>query len=220
MDANFITHKLGPFPLWAWIGVSVAGLIVWTQLHPKAAVSVPKGTAGLSGTSAANLPNGTAFDPQGLTVVNEGYNPPSVTINNAPMPDVVGRQPQFSNFVIDYKRGEISGVNADSTLTGLTPAQWSVYDNPYNNARAIIVNKDGTPAPASAPIVAPVAPSAPAPRTVTVAPWTAGNTPWNSTLSGIAQHYYNDASQYMRIAQANGIANPDLIHPGQQILVP
>jgi LysM repeat protein len=40
------------------------------------------------------------------------------------------------------------------------------------------------------------------------------------TLSAIAKRFYGKASDYPRIAAANGIANPDLIHPGQQLIIP
>ncbi|MBW0091865.1 LysM peptidoglycan-binding domain-containing protein [Pseudonocardia sp. KRD-184] len=40
------------------------------------------------------------------------------------------------------------------------------------------------------------------------------------SLSKIAKQFYGNGGDYMRIAQANGIANPDLIHPGQDLLIP
>lgn len=55
--------------------------------------------------------------------------------------------------------------------------------------------------------------------TVTVVKWTANNTPWNSTLSGIADHYHVSGG-YQALAKLNGIANPNDIHPGQKIKVP
>lgn len=67
---------------------------------------------------------------------------------------------------------------------------------------------------------------APAPKpkpqqyaTVTVAKWTSSNTPWNSTLSGIADHYHVSGG-YQALAKLNGIKNPNLIYPGQKIKVP
>jgi len=42
------------------------------------------------------------------------------------------------------------------------------------------------------------------------------------SLSKIAKQYYNDASQYMKIFNANKdqLSNPDLIKPGQQLKIP
>jgi nucleoid-associated protein YgaU len=42
------------------------------------------------------------------------------------------------------------------------------------------------------------------------------------TLSAIAQRFYGDAGQYMRIFEANQdkLDNPDMIHPGQDLVIP
>ncbi len=56
-------------------------------------------------------------------------------------------------------------------------------------------------------------------QTVTVAKWTPGNTPWNSTLSGIAEHFKVQGG-YQELAKLNGIKDPNLIYPGQKIKVP
>ncbi len=42
------------------------------------------------------------------------------------------------------------------------------------------------------------------------------------TLSEIAQKFYGDGSRdsYMKIAQANGLDNPDLIRVGQKLQIP
>ena len=52
----------------------------------------------------------------------------------------------------------------------------------------------------------------PAPQTYTVQR--------GDTLSAIAKRFYGHAGEYRRIAAANNIANPDLIHPGQQLVIP
>jgi nucleoid-associated protein YgaU len=42
------------------------------------------------------------------------------------------------------------------------------------------------------------------------------------TLSAIAQHFYNDASQYIKIFEANKslLSSPDKIAPGQVLTIP
>ena len=40
------------------------------------------------------------------------------------------------------------------------------------------------------------------------------------TLWGIAKRYYGNGSQYPKIAKANNIKNPDIIHIGQKLLIP
>ncbi|MDI9916303.1 LysM peptidoglycan-binding domain-containing protein [Rhodococcus sp. IEGM 1379] len=68
-----------------------------------------------------------------------------------------------------------------------------------------------TPEPAAAPEPEP-APAAPAAQTYTVE---GGDTLW-----AIAERFYGDGNQYQRIADANGISNPDLINAGQVLTIP
>lgn len=63
--------------------------------------------------------------------------------------------------------------------------------------------------PAEAP---PAEPEPPAARTYTVE---SGDTLW-----AIAERFYGDGSKYQVIADASGIPNPDLIHPGQVLTIP
>ena len=61
-------------------------------------------------------------------------------------------------------------------------------------------------------------PAAPSPS-ATAAPQTY-TVQRGDTLSAIAKRFYGHAGEYRRIAAANNIANPDLIHPGQQLVIP
>src|SRR5215207_7766902 len=63
------------------------------------------------------------------------------------------------------------------------------------------------PEPEAAPPPPLPPPPPPAPRTYTVIS--------GDTLRAIAERFYGDGSKYQRIADASGISNPDLIHPGQ-----
>jgi nucleoid-associated protein YgaU len=53
---------------------------------------------------------------------------------------------------------------------------------------------------------------APAPRTYTVV---SGDSMW-----AIAERFYGDGSKFQVIADASGVADPDLIHPGQVLTIP
>jgi LysM repeat protein len=72
------------------------------------------------------------------------------------------------------------------------------------------------PAPATEPEPAPPPPPPPppppAPRTYTVV---SGDTLW-----AISERFYGDGSKYQVIADASGVSNPDLIHPGQVLTIP
>lgn len=69
-----------------------------------------------------------------------------------------------------------------------------------------------TPVEPAAPAAPPPPPPPPAPRTHTVV---SGDTLW-----AIAEKFYGDGNKYQVIADASGIANPDLIHPGQVLTIP
>ena len=56
-------------------------------------------------------------------------------------------------------------------------------------------------------------------RMVTVVPWRAHDTPWDSTLYGIAVHYHVKGG-YQELAKINHLKNPNDIHPGQKVKVP
>lgn len=114
-------------------------------------------------------------------------------------------------------------------------AKWSTGTNGSSGVRfelqddrnVVVYGGDGTAlwstgtntadgdAPAAEPAVAETpaaAPAAPAQQTYTVQ---SGDTLW-----AIAERYYGDGNQYMKIASANSIANPDLINPGQVLVIP
>jgi hypothetical protein len=64
----------------------------------------------------------------------------------------------------------------------------------------------------AAPAPEPTPEPEPAPRTYTVE---SGDTLW-----AIAERFYGDGSKYQIIADASGISNPDLIHPGEVLTIP
>ena len=71
-----------------------------------------------------------------------------------------------------------------------------------------------TAEPVAEPAPEPVGEAAPEPssRTYTVV---SGDTMW-----AIAERFYGDGSKYQVIADASGVDNPDLIHPGQVLTIP
>ena len=66
-----------------------------------------------------------------------------------------------------------------------------------------------TPEPESAP-----PPPAPEPSTQTYTV-VSGDTLW-----AIAERFYGDGNKYQQIADASGVSDPDLIHPGQVLTIP
>ena len=73
------------------------------------------------------------------------------------------------------------------------------------------------PPPATVKPPVKVPPKKPAPKYTTVGKWRSGNTPWNSTLSGIAKHFNTTVGKLMKLNPK--IKNANVIHAGQKIRV-
>lgn len=71
---------------------------------------------------------------------------------------------------------------------------------------------DAPPPPAEEPKAEEAPAAEPAARKYTVVS--------GDTLFAIAERFYGDGNKYPQIAEASGIANPDLIHPGQELTIP
>ena len=96
-------------------------------------------------------------------------------------------------------------VAADGTTVLWTPNCY-VTEAERAAEEQVVAEEQAQQAPAPAPA------ATPAPQTYTVQR--------GDTLSAIAKRFYGHASEYRRIAAVNNIANPDLIHPGQQLVIP
>jgi nucleoid-associated protein YgaU len=94
---------------------------------------------------------------------------------------------------------------SSDTHTDEPPPPKEMYDKA--DAPEVELAAAESPAPA-----APPPPSPPAPRTYTVVK--------DDTLWAIAERFYGDGNAYRRIAEASGVANPDLIHPGDVLTIP
>jgi LysM domain len=96
---------------------------------------------------------------------------------------------------------------------------WSTHtetDNPPPAAEPAA--PEPAPEAAAGPVAEPIEEAAPEPapepaaRTYTVV---SGDTLW-----AIAERFYGDGSRYQVIADASGVTDPDLIHPGQVLTIP
>ena len=229
MSGGFLMQKTGPLPNWGWMVVAVVGLIVWNaykNAKSSGGSTFASGNVGTGLPSSAHLPPGTALNPSDLILVNEGYNPPSVTINNnipggATAPAATGRVIRFSEddttgalygnldngqeikfrTYADYKKagGKSDLLQHWQSIPGL---DWKTMGGSLNEW---LKENGGADAPQNAA------------RHVIVG---SDSSSWNSTLNGIAQHYYNDTSKATYLMEINGINNSADIKPGQKIIVP
>jgi len=103
---------------------------------------------------------------------------------------------------------------ASNTQTDDAPPPPAAAEAPEPEvAPAAVVEVAPAPeAEAPTPRAAAAPPPPPAPRTYTVV---SGDTLW-----AISERFYGDGSRYQVIADASGISNPDLIHPGQVLTIP
>lgn len=126
----------------------------------------------------------------------------------------------FSNFVKyvrDASNGAIYGVDPNGTMAWLNPAQYKALGDP---AYQSLAGNAAPPAPPvhAAPSPAPAAPAAPAPAAPHTYVVQAGD-----SLSLIAQRTYGNAMMWPTIYNANkGVvgSNPNLIYPGQKLVLP
>ena len=110
------------------------------------------------------------------------------------------------NVVLYAKDGPAWSSKTDTTEPP-PPAPEAEAETP-----AVAPAAEEAPAPAAEPAPPPPPPPPPAARTYTVV---SGDTLW-----AISERFYGDGSKYQVIADASGISNPDLIHPGQVLTIP
>ena len=174
---------------------------------------------GGSPTNASNPPDGLAVTANNTTSIGLKWN----SVANATGYTVAyGTTPDASQWNTATPAGQ-PGVTVGNLSPG-TSYYFKVQGTPASSGAGWagpILGKTSNAAPVPTPAPSPSPSPAPGPHYiyVTVVPWTARNPPWNSTLWGIATHY-NVPGGYQALASLNGISNPSLIHPGQQIKVP
>ncbi len=108
-----------------------------------------------------------------------------------------------------------SGTNTDEAPpapAGDLPATPPAAEAPAPEPEVELAAAEAPAPEAPAPEPEPAPPAPPAPRTYTVV---SGDTLW-----AISERFYGDGNQYQRIADASGVPNPDLIHPGQVLTIP
>lgn len=134
--------------------------------------------------------------------------------NNSDVISAIGQLGQTVQNLINAQNTSNTSGNQNNP----PPQSW--YDDFRQKIQDILKNTVGqiNPPPNNPPPNNPPVNNPPAPvqhRYVTVATWTANNTPWNSTLWGIAHHYGESLSQIEKLNPQ--IKNPNLIYPGQKV---
>lgn len=175
---------------------------------PPPVVTPPTGTV-----YASNPPTGVSASNISATSVTLNWN----KVTNA------------TAYTVTWSGGSttVNGTNTTATISGLKPATNYTFTvqatpaKPGDPAGSVSATTSkgatlggGNPPGSGKPPVGTVQKT----TTVTVVKWTPTNTPWNSTLSGIAAHYGTTVAAIQKLNPS--ITNVNLIHPGQQIIVP
>lgn len=141
---------------------------------------------------------------------------------NAVAPDGSRGMVTLSDTGVNYGQGHgplHSGNEEKVSLQDFKTA-WATSHNELLVTK-MAAHPDGTPLDHPGPVLLPPMPIHPHPFTPPVTPAAANYTVQpGDTLWNIAEHEYGDGSQFHRIADANGITNPALIHPGQALIIP
>lgn len=200
-DVNLAIQSIGAPPQPPQPGTAPSPVVLPPSPGPVYAANPPTGLSVTSTTSStAALVWNRASNAKGYSVTWRAGSEPSQTLT-------------------------VTGTDTTATVAGLQPAttyQIQVQATPARPGDGFASTTVTTPgAPSTTPPVQPPGGGAaiiPA-RTVTVVAWKPPpNTPWDSTLSGIAAH---EGVSLSALEAANPqITNPNLIYPGQQIKIP
>ena len=114
MAMEFITKKMGPLPMWAWIGLGVAGLLILDAQKKKAASSSTTGSSASTGT-------GSTLTAPPFMLIQEGFSGPPNTQSGVAQNTTAGT---FAAYARNDTTGAIYGIRQDGTKVYLSPDQW------------------------------------------------------------------------------------------------
>lgn len=243
MDSNFLTQKVGPLPMVVWIGAGAVGLYISHRAAASNAASAsgsavdsptagngPSGTGpggwlpqqpstDASGSSAATTPaapqDNNAWGSGALQwLLSHNYDP---TLSDSAVRNYLGSLPLSTNqqaLISTLLTGygappEILSPTGQTPtpVTPVTPAQPPPLPKPPTQASP---PPKVVPPP---PVRKPPTPIVHVSRTYTVRP--------GDNLTKIAEMFYHNANwQTIYNANRTKIANPNLIFPGQVLVIP
>jgi hypothetical protein len=129
---NVFTHKIGPLPMWAWVGIAAAVLIGWRLYSGKKAAASQQ-------TTSTTAPDSTAANtvPQ---FVNQTYVSTSAPIgpgatapvatNPSPVGSTPGAQPKPTTTLNQWSYPAPSGLQAYDTAAKGTRISWNAVTGP------------------------------------------------------------------------------------------
>ena len=234
-DKEALTRKLGPLPVWAWgvlLGAVVVGFMIWQN---NAIGNAESGTAAVDATNDADPEvSGTQLTPAGTTVGDTGDVESSYASNllwesaviaylspkgYSPLKIQVALEKYFNGKTLTAADQKI--VNAAVAYAGLPPdgVESAVkLETPTGPAGALVIKKPIGKRPTDAPKALGTGMAKPQAATKSRS-YTVKR---GDTLSAIAKKFYGHSTPaiWQKIASANGLANANVIRPGQKLTIP
>lgn len=197
-----LTQDAGPLPVWAWAGLGTIGLAAYLAHRKKKQMNAASAQQNNQASVQSNL---------GSVPIS------NLSVGASPMPF------QMGDTFVNVPAPTINQSQSTSPTTVNVAAPTTTPTPPSPAPPPTPSNPIATPTPPAQnlpPAPVPKPPAAPAPqKTVTVCSWPN----WCGSLWGIAGKVYGDPTQWPKIYQANkGLigSNPNLIHPGQVLVIP
>lgn len=229
---SVLTKKIGPLPAYAYVLIIVAGAYAWRAYRARTAGA---STAGLDSSAASAAGSAAPVDGTGSsstgstpsdgaagTVVGRTNAQWALTVSNALLAE--GRNPvTVSSAITKYLAGGLLTAQEQALVNE------AVQKYGYPPEGVLPIKPVPTPGPTPKPPVTkpPTKKPTPAPQPKPKPKPTPGPAPSHiytvhagDTLWSIAAHFYGNGNQYPRIAAANHISAPYVIHPGQRLNIP
>jgi hypothetical protein len=134
---NVFTHKIGPLPMWAWLGIVGGGLVAWRLYSSKNAAASSAGTTASTDTTNANqvpqFVNQTYVSTTApLAATSNGAVPaPTPTPTNpSPVSPAPASQPKPTTTLAGWSYPAPSGLKASAISDSGYSLNWSAVTGP------------------------------------------------------------------------------------------
>lgn len=215
--------QVGPLPAWAWVA-AVAGGIGIFMFQRRNAGPIPADSQTTDDQAEVGAgPGGWTYVPALPSATPEQAAPIETNEQWAVAAE------RYLMLVKNYDPGLVdAAIRRYISGENLSVQQWVIvndalrYLGPLPNPLPPLENNPPSQAPPPTS-TKPPAPKPPTPRTGIRGYHKVGNWPaWDSTLWGMAKHYYGNGALWPKIYNANRkiIHNPNLLHPGWILAIP
>jgi hypothetical protein len=129
---NVFTHKIGPLPMWAWVGIAAAVLVGWRLYSSKKAAASTSGTSTTAADStAANTVPQFVNQTYVSTSAPLGPGPAAGTpVNPSPVSPAPSSQPKPTTTIAGWAYPAPSGLQAYDTAARGTRLSWNAVTGP------------------------------------------------------------------------------------------